>query len=51
MIPDTSGRSAPAALIEAAKRYIETSGSPIPPFELALAAANDEQLRDRLLEF
>jgi hypothetical protein len=51
MIPDTSGRSAPAALIEAAKRYIETSGSSIPPFELALAAANDEQLRDRLLEF
>ena len=51
MITDTSGRSAPAALVEAAKRYIEASGSPIPPFELALAAANDEQLRTRLLEF
>ena len=51
MITDTSGRSAPAALVAAAKRYIEASGSPIPPFELALAAANDEQLRTRLLEF
>ena len=51
MITDTSGRSAPAALVEAAKRYIEATGSPIPPFELALAAANDEQLRIRLLEF
>ena len=51
MVTDTSGRSAPAALVEAAKRYIEASGSPIPPFELALAAANDEQLHDRLLEF
>ena len=51
MITDTSGRSAPAALVEAAKRYIEASGSPIPPFELALAAANDEQLRTRLLEY
>jgi superfamily II DNA or RNA helicase len=51
MITDTSGRSAPAALVEAAKRYIEASGSPILPFELALAAANDEQLRTRLLEY
>ena len=30
MITDTSGRSAPAALVEAAKRYIEASGRPIP---------------------
>ena len=30
MITDTSGRSAPAALIEAARRYIEASGSPVP---------------------
>lgn len=51
MITDTSGRSAPAALVEAAKRYIEASGSPIPPFELALAAANDEQLRTMLLHY
>jgi superfamily II DNA or RNA helicase len=51
MITDTSGRSAPAALVEAAKRYVEASGSPVPPFELALAAANDEQLRTRLLEY
>jgi hypothetical protein len=51
MITDTSGRSAPAALVEAATRYIEASGSPIPPFELALAAAHDDQLRTRLLGY
>jgi superfamily II DNA or RNA helicase len=51
MITDTSGRSAPADLVAAAKRYIEASGSPIPPFELALAAAHDEQLRSKLQEY
>ena len=51
MITDTSGRSAPAHLVAAAKRYIEASGSPIPPFELALAAAHDEQLRSQLLAY
>jgi hypothetical protein len=51
MITDTDGRSAPAALVDAAKRYIEASGSPIPPFELALAAAHDEQLRIKLLAY
>ena len=51
MITDTSGRSAPADLVAAAKRYIEASGSAIPPFELALAAANDEQLRSKLLAY
>jgi superfamily II DNA or RNA helicase len=51
MIRDTTGRSAPADLVAAAKRYTEASGSPVPPFELALAAAHDEQLRNRLLTY
>jgi len=51
MITDTNGRSAPAELVAAAKRYIELSGSTIPPFELALAAAHDETLRSRLLAY
>jgi superfamily II DNA or RNA helicase len=51
MVTDTSGRSAPAELVEAAKRYIAASGSPIAPFELALAAAHDERLRSRLLSY
>jgi superfamily II DNA or RNA helicase len=51
MITDTTGRSAPADLVSAAKRYAETSGSAIPPFELALAAAHDEQLRNKLLTY
>jgi superfamily II DNA or RNA helicase len=51
MITDTDGRSAPADLVAAAKRYIEVSGSTIPPFELALAAAHDEQLLSRLLAY
>ena len=48
---DTNGRSAPAELVEAAKRYIEASGSAIPPFELALAAAHDDRLRSKLLDY
>ena len=44
VITETNGRSAPAYLVAAAERYIELSGSGIPPFELALAAALDEQL-------
>ena len=51
MITDTSGRSAPAELVQAAKRYIEESGSTIPPFELALAAAHDEHLHSKLLAY
>ncbi len=51
MITDTSGRSAPADLVAAAKRYIEASGSAVPPFELALAAAHDDQLRIKLLAY
>ena len=51
MVTDTDGRSAPAELVAAAKRYIEVSGSPIPPFELALAATHDEQLRSKLLAY
>ena len=51
MITDTNGRSAPADLVAAAKRYIEASGSAIPPFELALAAAHDDQLRNKLLAY
>ena len=51
MITDTNGRSAPAKLVQAAKRYIEESGSTIPPFELALAAAHDEHLRSKLLAY
>ena len=51
IITDTSGRSAPAGLVAAAKRYTETTGSPIPPFELALAAAHDDQLRRKLQNY
>jgi superfamily II DNA or RNA helicase len=51
MITDTSGRAAPADLVAAAERYTEASGSPISPFELALAAANDDQLRITLLSY
>jgi len=51
VITDTSGRSAPAYLVAAAERYVELSGSAIPPFELALAAALDEQLRSKLLTY
>lgn len=51
MITDTNGRAAPADLVAAAKRYTELSGSTIPPFELALAAAHDEKLRSRLLGY
>jgi superfamily II DNA or RNA helicase len=51
MIADTSGRSAPADLVAAAKRYVQASGSEIPPFELALAAAQDDQLRSKLLAY
>ncbi len=50
-VTDTSGRSAPADLVEAAKRYIAASGSPVAPFELALAATHDERLRGRLLAY
>lgn len=51
LITDTTGRSAPAELVAAAKRYVEASGSPVAPFELALAAAHDERLRARLLAY
>lgn len=51
VITDTSGRSAPAYLVAAAERYVELSRSAIPPFELALAAALDEQLRSKLLTY
>jgi superfamily II DNA or RNA helicase len=51
VVTDTNGRTAPAELVEAAKRYIEVSGSTIPPFELALAAAHDDQLRSKLLAY
>jgi superfamily II DNA or RNA helicase len=51
MVSDTSGRSAPAELVAAAKRYIAASGSSIAPFELALAAAHDERLRSKLLTY
>ncbi|MGD0371082.1 MAG: DEAD/DEAH box helicase family protein [Candidatus Dormibacteria bacterium] len=51
MVTDTDGRSAPAELVAAAKRYVAATGSPVPPFELALAAAHDEHLRNRLLDY
>jgi hypothetical protein len=51
MITDTDGRSAPAELVAAAKRYVELSGSTVPPFELALAAAHDGRLRSKLLAY
>jgi hypothetical protein len=49
MISDVNGRSAPAELVAVARRYIEASGSPIPPH--ALAAADDPQLRSMLKDF
>jgi superfamily II DNA or RNA helicase len=51
LVTDTSGRSAPAELVAAAKRYVTASGSPVAPFELALAAAHDERLRSKLLAY
>lgn len=45
VIIDGNGRSAPADLFVAAKRYVEASDSKIPPFEVALAAAQDDRLR------
>lgn len=51
MVTDTDGRSAPADLVAAAHRYVAASSSPIPPFELALAAANDAALREKLLAY
>jgi hypothetical protein len=51
LVTDVNGRSAPAELVAAAKRYVEASGSPHAPFELALTAAHDERLRTRLLEY
>jgi hypothetical protein len=50
-VTDTNSRSAPAELVEAAKRYIAASGSPVAPFELALAATHDERLCGRLLAY
>lgn len=35
---DSNGRRAEAILVTAAERYIQAIGSPISPFELALAA-------------
>jgi hypothetical protein len=51
IVVDTSGRSAPAELVAAATFYVEASGSTIPPFEIALAANNDRQLRARLMSY
>lgn len=51
LVTDTNGQSAPAELVAAAKRYVEASGSPVPPFEMALAATHDERLRAKLLEY
>ncbi len=51
LIMDTSGRAAPADLVAAAERYVQASGSAIPPLELALAAAHDDQLRSKLLGY
>lgn len=51
MVTDTDGRSAPADLVAAAQRYVRASGSGVAPFELALAAAHDEQLRAKLLTY
>lgn len=50
-ITDANGRSAPADLVSAAMRYVEASGSKIPPFELALAATQDEGLRRKLQKY
>lgn len=49
IIVDTAGRRAEAALVAAAQRYVAATGSPIPPFELALAASADSDLRSKLL--
>ena len=51
MVTDTSGRRAPADLVAAATRYVQAAGSTISPFDVALAAATDAHLRDRLLAY
>lgn len=51
MVTDTSGRTAPADLVAAATRYVGAAKSTISPFDLALAAATDAHLRDRLLAY
>jgi superfamily II DNA or RNA helicase len=48
---DSHGRRAETALVTAAERYIQAVGSPISAFELALAAASNPTLRDRLLSY
>lgn len=45
MTTGTDGRSAPAELVETAKRYVKVPGPTNLPFKLALAAAYDDQLR------
>jgi superfamily II DNA or RNA helicase len=50
-VTDTFGRSAPAELVAAAERYVAVTGSLIPAFELALAAANDPSLKLKLLAY
>jgi superfamily II DNA or RNA helicase len=51
VVTDTIGRSAPSELVAAAERYVESSGSSIAPFELALTAAHDDRLLAKLLQF
>jgi superfamily II DNA/RNA helicase len=48
---DSTGRRAEAALLTAAERYVEATGTPVPAFELALAAASNPTLRERLLSY
>jgi superfamily II DNA or RNA helicase len=50
-IADTSGRIVEAGLLAAAQRYAAATGSPIPPFELAVAASGNPGLRAELLRF
>ncbi|MBB6380567.1 superfamily II DNA or RNA helicase [Pseudonocardia eucalypti] len=45
---DSDGRRAEATLVAAAEKYIQVFGSPISAFELALAAASNPAIRERL---
>lgn len=47
-VTHTDGRRAPAELVALAERYVEANASPVPAFEIALAAFTDPQLEAAL---
>jgi hypothetical protein len=51
LLTGTNGRSAARELVEAATRYVRETGSPLAPFEIALAAVDDLTLREELMRY